>query len=251
MGLPCGGQAAPSLSEAALWPAGVRVLRQDPVECLFSFLCTTNNHLARITGMIERLCRAFGRRLCQLDAEPYHAFPSLQALAGECVRPPNLPAGSPTLSCPPSQLAGTPCPPLPVPPQPAALCPSTPLPPPAASPAPTLWLTCCSGAGVDAERRLRALGFGYRAKFVSQSAQAVLRQFGAEGLHQLRSTPYPEARRLLCALPGVGAKVSAGAPGGLLSPQPPGAGPGNRAPSCSMLRAGGATGDVYGRSSSM
>ncbi|XP_077678889.1 N-glycosylase/DNA lyase isoform X2 [Eretmochelys imbricata] len=125
---------------AANFP-GVRVLRQDPVECLFSFLCTTNNHLARITGMIERLCRAFGRRLCQLDAEPYHAFPSLQALAG-----------------------------------------------------------------VDAERRLRALGFGYRAKFVSQSAQAVLRQFGAEGLHQLRSTPYPEARRLLCALPGVGAK---------------------------------------------
>lgn len=127
---------------AASFP-GVRVLRQDPVECLFSFLCTSNNHLVRITGMIERLCRAFGRRLCQLDAEPYHAFPSLQALAG-----------------------------------------------------------------ADTERRLRALGFGYRAKFVSQSAQAVLRQFGAEGLHQLRSIPYPEARRLLCALPGVGAKVA-------------------------------------------
>ncbi|KAH1167490.1 hypothetical protein KIL84_002973 [Mauremys mutica] len=127
---------------AASFP-GVRVLRQDPVECLFSFLCTSNNHLVRITGMIERLCRAFGRRLCQLDAEPYHAFPSLQALAG-----------------------------------------------------------------ADTEQRLRALGFGYRAKFVSQSAQAVLRQFGAEGLHQLRSTPYPEARRLLCTLPGVGAKVA-------------------------------------------
>uniref|UniRef100_A0A674IXA0 N-glycosylase/DNA lyase n=1 Tax=Terrapene triunguis TaxID=2587831 RepID=A0A674IXA0_9SAUR len=125
---------------AANFP-GVRVLRQDPVECLFSFLCTSNNHLARITGMIERLCQAFGRRLCQVDGEPYHAFPSLQALAGEY-------------------------------------------------------------------RRLRALGFGYRAKFVSQSAQAVLRQFGAEGLHQLRGTPYPEARRLLCALPGVGAKVA-------------------------------------------
>ncbi|XP_065408924.1 N-glycosylase/DNA lyase isoform X6 [Chrysemys picta bellii] len=134
---------------AASFP-GVRVLRQDPVECLFSFLCTSNNHLARITGMIERLCRAFGRHLCRLDGEPYHAFPSLQALAG-----------------------------------------------------------------ADAERRLRALGFGYRAKFVSQSAQAVLRQFGAEGLHQLRSTPYPEARRLLCALPGVGAKETfSGSSGG-------------------------------------
>ncbi|XP_065408921.1 N-glycosylase/DNA lyase isoform X3 [Chrysemys picta bellii] len=68
---------------AASFP-GVRVLRQDPVECLFSFLCTSNNHLARITGMIERLCRAFGRHLCRLDGEPYHAFPSLQALA-DCV----------------------------------------------------------------------------------------------------------------------------------------------------------------------
>ncbi|XP_067396736.1 N-glycosylase/DNA lyase [Emydura macquarii macquarii] len=122
---------------------GVRVLRQDPVECLFSFLCTSNNHLARITAMIEHLCQAFGRRLCQLDGEPYHAFPTLQALAG-----------------------------------------------------------------ADVECRLRELGFGYRARFVSQSAQAVLRQFGPEGLHQLRSMPYPEARRLLCTLPGVGAKVA-------------------------------------------
>ncbi|XP_065408923.1 N-glycosylase/DNA lyase isoform X5 [Chrysemys picta bellii] len=70
---------------AASFP-GVRVLRQDPVECLFSFLCTSNNHLARITGMIERLCRAFGRHLCRLDGEPYHAFPSLQALAGDFFR---------------------------------------------------------------------------------------------------------------------------------------------------------------------
>nr|XP_014428761.2 N-glycosylase/DNA lyase [Pelodiscus sinensis] len=129
---------------AANFP-GIRVLRQDPVECLFSFLCTSNNHLARITGMIERLCQAFGRRLCQLGTQPHHAFPSLQALAG-----------------------------------------------------------------ADTEGRLRALGFGYRARFVSQIAQAVLEQFGAQGLHQLRSVPYPEARRLLCTLPGVGAKVSAG-----------------------------------------
>uniref|UniRef100_A0A8C3SNT4 DNA-(apurinic or apyrimidinic site) lyase n=1 Tax=Chelydra serpentina TaxID=8475 RepID=A0A8C3SNT4_CHESE len=76
---------------------------------------------------------------------------------------------------------------------------------PVPSPATQLQPPC---ARADTERRLRALGFGYRAKFVSQSAQAVLRQFGAEGLHQLRRTPYPEARRLLCTLPGVGAKVA-------------------------------------------
>ncbi|KAH0630333.1 hypothetical protein JD844_013270 [Phrynosoma platyrhinos] len=63
--------------------SGVRVLRQDPVECLFSFICTSNNHLSRITNMIQHLCQAFGRRICQLDTKTYHAFPSLQAMAGE------------------------------------------------------------------------------------------------------------------------------------------------------------------------
>ncbi|NWH41603.1 OGG1 lyase, partial [Chloropsis hardwickii] len=122
---------------------GVRVLRQDPVECLFSFICTSNNHISRITAMIERLCQAFGRRLCCLDSRPFHAFPPLSALTG-----------------------------------------------------------------ADAEARLRALGFGYRAKFVSGSARAIAAGLGPEGLCQLRTAPYAEARRALCALPGVGAKVA-------------------------------------------
>ncbi|XP_074770164.1 N-glycosylase/DNA lyase isoform X5 [Athene noctua] len=136
---PCtapGGRPTPS---SARWP----MISQDPVECLLSFICTSNNHISRITAMIERLCQAFGRRLCCLDARPFHAFPSLSALAG-----------------------------------------------------------------ADAEARLRALGFGYRAKFVSGSARAVAEGLGAEGLHRLRAAPYAEARRVLCALPGVGAKVA-------------------------------------------
>ncbi|NXJ87338.1 OGG1 lyase, partial [Corythaixoides concolor] len=123
--------------------AGVRVLRQDPVECLLSFICTSNNHIHRITAMIERLCRAFGRHLCSLDARPFHAFPPLSALAG-----------------------------------------------------------------ADAEAQLRALGFGYRAKFVSGSARTIAEGLGAEGLCQLRAAPYAEARRVLCTLPGVGTKVA-------------------------------------------
>ncbi|XP_011915465.1 PREDICTED: N-glycosylase/DNA lyase isoform X7 [Cercocebus atys] len=61
---------------------GVRLLRQDPIECLFSFICSSNNNIARITGMVEQLCQAFGPRLIQLDDVTYHGFPSLQALAG-------------------------------------------------------------------------------------------------------------------------------------------------------------------------
>ncbi|XP_037242590.1 N-glycosylase/DNA lyase isoform X2 [Falco rusticolus] len=137
------GAADPLFRKVAADFPGVRVLRQDPVECLLSFICTSNNHVSRITGMIERLCRTFGRRLCRLDARPFHAFPSLSALTG-----------------------------------------------------------------TDAEARLRALGFGYRAKFVSGTARAVAEGLGAEGLRQLRTVPYAEARRVLCTLPGVGTKVT-------------------------------------------
>ena len=36
------------------------MLRQDPVECLFEFICSSNNHISRIHGMVERLCRDYG-----------------------------------------------------------------------------------------------------------------------------------------------------------------------------------------------
>ncbi|NXB17609.1 OGG1 lyase, partial [Rhagologus leucostigma] len=137
------GAADPLFRKVANDFPGVRVLRQDPVECLFSFICTSNNHISRITAMIERLCQAFGRRLCCLDSRPFYAFPSLSALTG-----------------------------------------------------------------ADAEARLRTLGFGYRAKFISGSARAIAEGLGTEGLCQLRTVPYAEARRVLCALPGVGAKVA-------------------------------------------
>ena len=42
---------------------GCRMLRQDPAECLFSFICSSNNHISRIHGMVERLCAAYGTRL--------------------------------------------------------------------------------------------------------------------------------------------------------------------------------------------
>ncbi|XP_066430672.1 N-glycosylase/DNA lyase-like isoform X1 [Eleutherodactylus coqui] len=123
--------------------SGIRVLRQDPVECLFSFICTSNNHISRITGMIERLCTALGRRLCQLDTVEYYSFPTLQALAAD-----------------------------------------------------------------DTEAKLRDLGFGYRAKFVSESARSILQKQDSDWLDTLRLVPYEEAKSALCALPGVGGKVA-------------------------------------------
>ncbi|XP_042195538.1 N-glycosylase/DNA lyase isoform X2 [Callorhinchus milii] len=122
---------------------GVRVLRQEPTECLFSFICTTNNQISRITAMIERLCQVYGERLCQLDSVTYYSFPTLASLAG-----------------------------------------------------------------TDVVERLRDLGFGYRAEFISQSARLIVEQHGSGWLQSLRTVPYEEAKRALCTLPGVGAKVA-------------------------------------------
>ncbi|KAK9811557.1 hypothetical protein WJX72_005824 [[Myrmecia] bisecta] len=37
---------------------GARVLRQDPVECLFQFICSSNNHILRIHGMLSKATEA-------------------------------------------------------------------------------------------------------------------------------------------------------------------------------------------------
>ncbi|XP_060983978.1 N-glycosylase/DNA lyase isoform X6 [Dama dama] len=134
----------PHFQEVAQKFKGVRLLQLDPIECLFSFICSSNNNIARITGMVERLCQTFGPRLIQLDDVTYHGFPSLQALAGP-----------------------------------------------------------------EVEAELRNLGLGYRARFVSASARAILEERGGlPWLQQLRKAPYEEAHKALCTLPGVGTKVA-------------------------------------------
>ena len=55
--------------------AGARVLRQDPVECLFQFVCSSNNHISRIHGMVERLCSAYGTPLPVLDTAAAAGLP--------------------------------------------------------------------------------------------------------------------------------------------------------------------------------
>ena len=48
---------------------GVRLCRQDPLECLFSFVCSSNNHISRITKMLSSLRRAYGDKLCTIDGQ--------------------------------------------------------------------------------------------------------------------------------------------------------------------------------------
>lgn len=45
---------------------GARVCRQDPWECLISFICSSNNNIKRITLILERFRRLFGVYICTL-----------------------------------------------------------------------------------------------------------------------------------------------------------------------------------------
>lgn len=80
----------------------IRVLDQDPVENLFSFICSQNNHISRylqsntikpnrgfyvlcqcfsISSLVEKLCKNYGPKICDLNGVTYHAFPNFDELA--------------------------------------------------------------------------------------------------------------------------------------------------------------------------
>jgi len=46
---------------------GVRLLRQDPVETLFTFICSSNNNIQRISSMVDKLCMTYGQRIARVD----------------------------------------------------------------------------------------------------------------------------------------------------------------------------------------
>lgn len=63
----------------ARWP-GLRLLRQDPWECLISFICSANSNIRRISGNIEDMSTRFGRPLGLGDGGR-SSFPTPEELA--------------------------------------------------------------------------------------------------------------------------------------------------------------------------
>ena len=127
------------LRESAVRYRGMRVLRQDPWECLVSFICSSASNIPRIARNVESLCESYGRPIGTGPVER-NAFPTPREL---------------------------------------------------------------SRAG---EAPLRALGLGYRAAYVAETAAAVAD--GAVDLMSLREASYEEALDALTGLPGVGDKVA-------------------------------------------
>jgi N-glycosylase/DNA lyase len=138
---------------------GFRILRQDPVENLLSFICATNNNIKRISLMICGLCRRFGQKLLLKERatfessieDRFYTFPTVERLAED-----------------------------------------------------------------DVFNVLRyELGFGYRAKFICETAK-MLMSLSSSGeyesprnyLIKLRETPYKETCQQLQKFPGIGRKVA-------------------------------------------
>ena len=68
------------IAEAMLRYPGLRVLRQEPWECLISFICSANNNVPRISANVEDIAERFGRPLSFGDSVR-STFPSADRLA--------------------------------------------------------------------------------------------------------------------------------------------------------------------------
>lgn len=75
---------------------GHRLVRQDPVECLFAFICSSNNNIQRIQQMVNKLRATYGTLLCTTGTTDgtesiatantlsYYSFPTTETLAEKC-----------------------------------------------------------------------------------------------------------------------------------------------------------------------
>lgn len=65
---------------------GIRLLRQNIPENIFSFICSTNNNVARISTMVEALCERYGTPLYKCDdVGDIYSFPVINALTDPAV----------------------------------------------------------------------------------------------------------------------------------------------------------------------
>lgn len=131
-------------AELAEHLSGARVLRQDPLECLIQFICSSNNNIKRITQMVDFIS-SLGNHLGVVEGIEFYEFPSLDQL---------------------SKVS---------------------------------------------EEELRKAGFGYRAKYITGTVQALQSKpgGGAAWLASLRELELQNTIEALTTLPGVGPKVAA------------------------------------------
>lgn len=68
------------LSQIAECIPGVRIIDQDPWECLISFICSSNNNIPRIAKMLGAIRREYGEPLLTVGDQILYSFPRLETL---------------------------------------------------------------------------------------------------------------------------------------------------------------------------
>lgn len=72
-----------ALREAVDACPGLRLLRQDPWECLASFILSSTKQIAQIRQIVDRLCRRYGAAVrVPLGVPPAWSFPAPDVVAG-------------------------------------------------------------------------------------------------------------------------------------------------------------------------
>ena len=69
------------LRRAIAFGSGIRILNQEPFECLLSFILSQSNNIARIAGIVDRFAREFGHPVSFMG-ETYYTFPTPRDLIG-------------------------------------------------------------------------------------------------------------------------------------------------------------------------
>jgi N-glycosylase/DNA lyase len=146
-------KADPRMAKIAAAIPGVRILRQSPLECMISFICSSNNNIPRITKMLSAFREQYGNFMMEIPVE---------SSEGE---------GSNSISI---------------------------------FSFPTL-----TSLGNASEDDLRAMGLGYRAKFIVGTVSLLEEKGGEDFLLQLRASNDCQAvQDELIQFPGIGRKVA-------------------------------------------
>ena len=68
---------SPVMERACAYAPGIRILRQDSWEALACFVVSQNNNIKRITGIVDRICKRFGKK----NEAGENGFPCAKTLA--------------------------------------------------------------------------------------------------------------------------------------------------------------------------
>jgi N-glycosylase/DNA lyase len=59
---------------------GLRLIRQDPIQCIFSFICASNTNISMIRRMLLNICRKFGSSVT-VDRREFFTFPDVKTIS--------------------------------------------------------------------------------------------------------------------------------------------------------------------------